>query len=173
LRLIVLRHAEAGDLGSWSRQTSKPDSLRPLTEQGGRDMKKISLALELMFGPIDKIWTSPYLRAQETAAGLESILRSKVEVVESLASGASPTAIAKVINAGLTSNDQIGENLVVVGHQPDLSMFISWATTKSDDLNFELKKAAFVWLDFENKISKGEARLSGALNLKMVKRLLG
>lgn len=98
--LVLLRHAES------ARQAAKqnrpfypdeearrpvagtPDHLIPLTDLGRRQAAEAGLALRAKFGVFDRIYVSPYLRAQDTLHGIlgaySTSERRGIEVAEDL-----------------------------------------------------------------------------------------
>ena len=106
----LLRHAEAAD--------GLPDADRKLTKKGKRQAKNAGLALKALGVEPGACFTSPKVRAADTARlvceplGVEHTLEPK------LAGGPfDPEALA----AGL-------KNVLLVGHDPDFSMAVHDAT---------------------------------------------
>jgi len=78
---VLLRHASAGDRGTWAGD----DLLRPLDERGRRQ----ALALrELADRGIRRIASSPYIRCIETVEPLAATLELPIEIDARLAEGA-------------------------------------------------------------------------------------
>jgi len=111
--LYLVRHAHASDL--------QPDSERPLSAKGKRQIERISSALRKK-GLIEPsvIWHSPYLRAIETATLLHEGLGLSVglEIVNGITPFDDPSKIAERI-------DRSNEDIMVVGHEPNLSSLAS------------------------------------------------
>ena len=89
--LYLVRHAIAADRGSdWP-----DDSKRPLTEQGISRFKDAVKGLRRLDVEIDEIFTSPLVRARQTAellaAGLEG--KSPVKTLDALAPGHTAAAV--------------------------------------------------------------------------------
>jgi phosphohistidine phosphatase SixA len=85
--LLVVRHADAGDKGSWTG----PDSLRPLSPTGRCQAE--GLVVRLQDYPIDRILSSPTLRCQQTAQPLAWDRFLDVEVVAALGVDAGPAQL--------------------------------------------------------------------------------
>ena len=66
MRLVVVRHADAGDREAFAK-TGKSDDLRPLSEKGRKQMKGASKGLRALVPGADLIVTSPLTRAVQTA----------------------------------------------------------------------------------------------------------
>ena len=83
MSVVLLRHASAGDRGTWAGD----DLLRPLDERGRRQ----ALALgELADRGIRRIASSPYIRCIETVEPLAARLELPIEIDARLAEGADP-----------------------------------------------------------------------------------
>src|SRR5687767_11747438 len=111
--LYLVRHAIAAARGSeWP-----DDTKRPLTERGIARFKEAVKGLRRLEVEIDEIFTSPLIRARQTAdllaAGVEG--KPPVKVLDALApghtSGAVMTQLAKVAKR---------RRVALVGHEPDL-----------------------------------------------------
>ncbi len=114
MRLYLIRHGIAVN-------RSDPDVLsdeaRELTPAGIKKMRKIVLALAKMNVNFHEIWTSPLIRARQTAqiVAEELPVTPRLRTVKSLAPSGDPNALL----------DQIGRSLhldevALVGHEPDL-----------------------------------------------------
>ena len=111
--LYLVRHAIAAERGSeWP-----DDTKRPLTERGITRFKEVVKGLHRLDVEIDEIFTSPLLRAHQTAellaAGLEG--KPSIKVLEGLAPG-HPAATVMTQLAKVARRRRIA----LVGHEPDL-----------------------------------------------------
>jgi phosphohistidine phosphatase len=104
MQLFLVRHADAAP--------GEPDELRRLTPAGRDQARVLGERLAARGIRPDAVLTSPLLRARETGAAIAGELGCESEPTDSLAPGASATAIRAAV-AGR------GETVVVVGHQPD------------------------------------------------------
>jgi phosphohistidine phosphatase len=104
VRLYLVRHAEAAP--------GEPDELRRLTPQGREQARALGQKLDADGARPGAILTSPLLRARETGGELARALDATTEPDDRLAPGATPEGVRAAI-AGR------GEEVVVVGHQPD------------------------------------------------------
>jgi phosphohistidine phosphatase len=103
----LLRHGEAED--------GSPDAERKLTEKGERQAQNAGAALAKIGVKIDGCLSSPKVRAADTARLACEQLGVEVQLEPKLAGGPfDPEALA----AGL------GENVLLVGHDPDFSMAV-------------------------------------------------
>jgi phosphohistidine phosphatase len=104
MRLYLVRHAEAAP--------GDPDELRPLTSKGREQARALGAQLRNEDASPSVILTSPLLRARETGAELAKALEVESEPDERLAPGASVDDVRDAVEGG-------GDQVVVVGHQPD------------------------------------------------------
>jgi phosphohistidine phosphatase len=104
MRLYLVRHGEAAP--------GDPDELRPLTSEGREQARALGARLRNEDASPSVVLTSPLLRARETGAELAKALDVETEPEERLAPGASLEDVRAAV-AGR------GEQVVVVGHQPD------------------------------------------------------
>jgi phosphohistidine phosphatase len=106
----LLRHAEAAD--------GSPDAERKLTKKGEKQARNAGLALKKLGVEPEACFTSPKVRAADTAKLACAPLGVDYALEPKLAGGPfDPEALA----AGL-------ENVLLVGHDPDFSMAVHAAT---------------------------------------------
>lgn len=120
MKLFLVRHADA--------KPGDPDELRPLSDQGREEARKLGERLREEGVEPDVVLTSPLLRARETADALARTTGATVETDPRLAPGATPEDVR-------TSIAGRGENVVVVGHQPDCGR-VAAALTGDDEPSF-------------------------------------
>lgn len=145
MEIILIRHgiAEAED-------GSKPDAERRLTGKGRRRFEESVPALcRLLRGKQVRIWSSPLLRARETADILAPALGATVEEFGEIAGGSFDALLEPLIQADPDSR------IVIVGHQPELG---SWSSRIcSMDLPFR-KGAAALFRLAQPVTGQGELR---------------
>ena len=113
MEIWIVRHAAARDRETWRLD----DALRPLTERGRQRFRALVARLGGRERVPSVIWTSPAVRAVQTAeilAGLEGF-RGSVEVAPWL----EPEADAA--DAETAVSELVGERFALVGHEPMLS----------------------------------------------------
>lgn len=110
MRLWLLRHGQAAPY------VRVGDALRALTEQGRFEV--LSAAIHLRGEPLDVILSSPYIRAQQTAALVHNHLEQAPPLVTF--DGITPDDSPSQALARLAARDEA--NILVVSHQPLLGM---------------------------------------------------
>src|ERR1051326_8994399 len=116
MEIYVLRHGIAVDRGTKGYSN---DSKRPLTEEGEQKMHEIAAAMLEMGLQFDLILSSTLVRAQQTAKIVADQLGEEVTTTDLL----SPDAKALELIAEI--NDEKPHQVLLVGHEPDLSQLIS------------------------------------------------
>jgi phosphohistidine phosphatase len=124
--LWLLRHGDAAQ--------GSPDAERPLTKKGERQSRIAGKALKKLGVKIDACLTSPKVRAAETARLACESLGVKPQQEPKLAGGPFD---AEALAAGL------GDNVLLVGHDPDFSMSIHAMT----GAQVRLKKGGLAGVD--------------------------
>lgn len=137
MELILIRHADAGDPGpDWPN-----DDQRPLTKSGKAQSTAIGKAMARLVPQVDLFCSSPLLRAKQTAALIcESTGWPPPEIHD-----VSPLSRIDEVMQGF---EGYGVNtLAYVGHEPTLSMLITWLLTRDDARSVvEMKKGAWALL---------------------------
>lgn len=111
----LLRHGEAVPHGS------TPDFQRELTEKGERQSRAAGAALARLGVRFDAVYTSPKVRARDTAVLAAQALGAGPEPVpvDAVAGGFDASGLRDLLTA---HGD--GETVMVVGHEPDLSQLV-------------------------------------------------
>lgn len=146
MKCYFLRHGLAEDPEQWDGK----DFDRPLTSAGKERMAREAKTIAEIVSGFDSIVTSPLLRAKQTAAIVAKAL--KMEYVEDarLGLGFNARALAEVL-----AERADAESVLVVGHEPSMSMTISQVVGGA---RIDLKKGALACVDFADVSS-----LSGEL----------
>ena len=104
----LLRHGDAAE--------GSPDAERPLTDKGREQSRAVGAALKAIGVELDACLTSPKVRAAETARlACEQLGDVEPQLEPKLAGGPFD---AEALAAGL------GEDVLLVGHDPDFSMAV-------------------------------------------------
>lgn len=162
MNLYVLRHAEALPVGGIITR----DADRHLSPRGEEDAELMGKVLAHLDPNVDIIVTSPLLRAVETGEimGKELSDHPIMHVSEHLAPGFSNSALFRELMA-LSA----GSNIVAIGHQPDLSGFISYLIAGSDDAAVAMSAGAIARLIVD--ASHDHAQLAWLFTPEVVKTL--
>lgn len=134
MKLWVLRHGEAQNQAS-------TDSARELTRRGRAQV--VQSAAHLLGAPLDAIFASPYVRAQQTAALVHEALgfARPVITVPWLTPEQSPHEVSSQLQAlGL-------ENVLLVSHQPLVGNLIGLLESGSDVQDHPMATASLAELD--------------------------
>jgi len=163
MKLYLVRHAIAEDLTN-----QEDDSLRPLTEKGREKMKRIAQALEELGVQPDLIVSSPYVRASQTASILAKELNYKEEMAYSdfLVPMAEPDDMIGEINEKFSVDE-----LMLVGHEPNLSSLASVLLAGSPDLSINFKKGGVCCLSVDDLHYDRKATLEWLVTPKISTRV--
>ncbi|HSK80134.1 MAG TPA: histidine phosphatase family protein [Thermoanaerobaculia bacterium] len=157
MKLLLIRHAIAEEPEDFAR-TGKDDRQRPLTDDGRKKMKQNAKGLRELVPEIDLLATSPLTRAAQTAAILDSVYGGLSEVeIEELSPEATPTEFLRWLRK------QKAETIAAVGHEPSLSLILSWLLTGNERRLFSFRKGGACLLEFPDEVGAGTATLLWAL----------
>src|SRR6201996_4289341 len=126
MKLLLIRHAIAEDRDEFAR-TGRDDRQRPLTDEGRKKMKQGARGLRKLVPEIDLLATSPLTRAAQTGAVVDSVYGGLKEVeIAELAPEASPVEFLSWLRK------QTAATVAMVGHEPSISLILSWLLTGSE-----------------------------------------
>jgi phosphohistidine phosphatase len=162
--LYLIRHAIAADRGSeWP-----DDTKRPLTERGMNRFRDAVKGLRRLDVAVDEIFTSPLVRAKQTAEILAAGLDGKppIKVLDALAPGHAPASL-------MTQLARVAKRrrIALVGHEPDLGELAAHLIGAGRALAF--KKGGVCRIDLGSLTSKRAASLTWFLPpavLRQIKR---
>jgi phosphohistidine phosphatase len=162
--LYLVRHAIAAERGEeWP-----DDSKRPLTERGISRFKEGVEGLSALDAAVDEIFTSPLVRAKQTAELLAAGLEGKptVKVLDALAPGhTSATVMSQLAKAAKR------RRIALVGHEPDLGELAAYLIGAKRALPF--KKGGVCRIDVESLTSKRAGALAWFVTPKVLRQLGG
>ena len=134
MKLVLFRHGPAGrrDARQWP-----DDRERPLTGIGKKRTRKAARGIAQLEPKVARIWTSPLVRARETAERLAKVYDPplKITVVDSLAPGMDP--MRDLLAESRRTPDDV---IALVGHEPDLGV-LAGRLVGRDTSPLPLKKA--------------------------------
>lgn len=144
MKIYLIRHSNAVDPGTPGYEN---DSTRPLTEKGRDKMDRIASALKGLGVEPDLIVSSPYVRARETAEIVAKMLKYKKDLAFSEA--LVPMGKADEVIGEINEKYHVDE-LVLVGHEPNLSTLVGTLTAGNPDLAITLKKGGVCCLSADD-----------------------
>ena len=159
--LYLVRHAIAAERGEdWP-----DDDKRPLTARGVARFKECVDGLERLDVAVDEIFTSPLVRARQTAeilaAGLPGTPR--VKILDALAPGHAPASVlAQLAKAARR------RRIALVGHEPDLGELAAHLIGAGRALPF--KKGGVCRIDVESLTSRRPAALTWFVTPRLLRR---
>ena len=160
--VYLVRHAIAAERGDeWP-----DDSKRPLTEAGINRFKEAVEGLAWLDVSIDEIFTSPLVRAKQTATLLASGLGNKtsVKTLDALAPGHSPRQVMNDLSRAAKRN-----RIALVGHEPGLGELAAHLIGSPRALPF--KKGGVCHIAIQGLTSRRPGELVWFLPPKVLRRL--
>ncbi|MGZ6126468.1 MAG: phosphohistidine phosphatase SixA [Myxococcales bacterium] len=143
IRVYLVRHGIAVD-----PLPGQPDESRPLTAKGRRRFRRAARAFARLGEEVGELFTSPLVRAVQTAEILARALeQDEVSVLEELRSGAPvPDLIA-----ALRSRIADGGGVALVGHDPQMSQLVVALArlAQAEAAQVEFGKGAVVRIDVD------------------------
>ncbi|HEY8133103.1 MAG TPA: phosphohistidine phosphatase SixA [Thermoanaerobaculia bacterium] len=134
--IVLLRHGIAED-----KSANKPDEKRELTEEGRRKMKEIARSLARIFPEAEAIYSSPLVRAVQTAEPVAKEYKLSINQTPALTPKGTPADFRRLLQ------EIKDEFAIFVGHEPNLSNIMLDLTKMRGDI--ELKKGGCYGIDFE------------------------
>jgi len=131
-RILFLRHGIAED-----KMGDKPDEERSLTSEGHGEMMKIGQGVETIFPRAQSIWSSPLLRATQTAQWVVKAFRQRIKIhtTDVLRPEASPKELLQFL-------DEVKDRrIILVGHEPNLTKNVVSLTHLANTSGVELGRS--------------------------------
>ena len=143
MKLYILRHGDAVESGD----SKYKETERPLTPKGIQRTKQLAHVLREMEVSFDYILTSPLTRAKETAEIIARGLKlpERLDITDHLAPSGAMEKLVEEINM----LRPVPEHVLLVGHEPYLSGFISLLCIGGPNLPVVMKKGALCRIDVE------------------------
>jgi phosphohistidine phosphatase len=151
-QLWLLRHGEAVPHGS------KPDFERELTKRGERQSEVAGAALARLGVQFDACYTSPKVRARDTARIACNALGIEPVEVESLAEDVDRRDVLELLDA-----HGADARVLIVGHEPDFSQIVYDLTGG----RIVMKKGGVAGV----RVESGEGRLATLLRPKELEQM--
>lgn len=163
MELYFLRHAIAAD-----KRPGGKDSERPLTPDGIEKMKRAAQGMRALGIKPHRIFSSPYVRARETAeltaAGLG--YKGSIDLWQSLTPDGSLKDLLNDLKP--LSPDK---TFLMVGHEPSISFFVSQLLTGTDNVQLNFDKGGLCHLHFELMANEANASLLSFMDNETLRRL--
>lgn len=163
MNLYLMRHGAAFDIGE---RTVSTDEERMLTRKGRDSTAAVISALGNACRP-ERIWTSPLVRARETAdiAARVLALGSPAARLASLIPGTDVSRVVKWLNSRRENA------LMLVGHMPDLSILATVLTSGVKEEGLALKKSGVCCIEFAGRPRAGCGRLMWLVTPPLLSKL--
>jgi phosphohistidine phosphatase len=145
MNLYLLRHGLAVELGEHGFTR---DSERPLTSKGRAKLAHVAAAIKALEISFDEVVSSPYVRARQTAEQIaeEVGFRGKIEFTEAMVPGGSASEVIHLLNRLAPWE----HGVLLVGHEPFLSDFISLLVSGHTGFPVVMKKGGLCHLSAES-----------------------
>lgn len=161
--MYLIRHAIAAERGEeWP-----DDDKRPLTARGVARFKETVEGLKKLEAGIDEIFTSPLVRAKQTADLLAAGLPGKptVKILDALAPGHTPGSLMAQL-----ARTARRRRIALVGHEPSLGELAAHLIGAGRALPF--KKGGVCRIDVESLTSRRPGALTWFVQPKMLRGLV-
>ena len=142
MNLFVVRHGIAEDA-----KPGQDDASRALTHEGTRKLRRAVQGMRDLGWRFDRVLTSPWLRAAQTADLLSPVTSGAPITTELLCKSPQSELLALIAEATAPAKKRSGT--AVVGHEPWLGELVAWLAfgDRRHGDQIELKKGGVVWLD--------------------------
>jgi phosphohistidine phosphatase len=154
LKLLIIRHAIAMEAEDFA-PTGQPDSERPLTDKGRERMAKNAEGLARLGPTPEVIATSPYARAVETTRIVSDALGvQRIETLDALTPERHPSELVRWLEV-----NRKADTVAIVGHEPHLSITITWLLSGLEESRVVLKKGGAALVEIDGPPGAGAAVL--------------
>jgi phosphohistidine phosphatase len=145
MNLYIMRHGLAVDRATPGYAF---DSKRPLTPEGRRKVQQVAKAFARMEIAFDAILASPLVRARQTAELVKEELkhRRKCLLTEHLSPGGSARQLVKLMQ----NLPEPPQDVLLVGHEPDLGQLAALLLTGGEALDIRFKKGGVARLSLRD-----------------------
>lgn len=163
--IYIMRHGIAAKRGS---PNFLDDSKRPLTSEGRIKMERIAKGLKRLGLELDWVVTSPLTRATETAQIVAETLAAKapLDLCNELRPGAN---VEKLISFLATQPER--QRILLVGHEPDLSVLAGRLIGTGHDANLSIKKGGCCLVVFNGPLMKSQGQLVWWLTPRLLRAM--
>ena len=152
VRLIAVRHGKPDSEGY------ADETLRPLSDEGRDAQRNVTEILKEENLIPNQIFTSPLLRAWETAEVIQEVLGSPIEEEQALGYDFDETRLISLIPPA-----ELDQVIMMVGHEPTLAQFVN-KLVGEEVLPQGLSKSAAAVVVFNDEVDFGEGELLTVFN---------
>ena len=137
MRLYFVRHTSAANFPA-------NDAQRALTRQGEDEARRVGVTLAEMGARPVRIFSSPLLRAQQTAGIIAQELKfpGAAQTLDELANGRKTSALLNAVSTG-------GDEIVLVGHMPSIADHVATILHAPDSVSFAFGKGSVACLEMD------------------------
>lgn len=165
MELYFIRHAIAIDRDDPSVPS---DEMRWLTDEGIQKMERAVQGLKVIVSDLHAIYTSPFVRAKQTADIVARAYgkESQVHELDELMPGAHFTSLLPI-----AKKHSPHDRIALVGHEPDFSDLIARLIAGSPVPEIEMKKGAVCRVDIPAKPELGSGTLIWLLPPSVLRKI--
>lgn len=160
--LYLIRHAHAGQ----GNPDDPQDHLRPLSAKGRQQAEILAHTCTHLGVNFDRLFSSPYSRAVQTAEPLLQLTGGALETLFELTSNAYDDLLTTL--QGVLKPDD--DTVALVGHEPFLSAFVSFLLT-GDEESVKLRFRKGMMVELGGPLRAGGLELRSALSSRQLERL--
>jgi len=163
--IFLIRHALAEERSLFQLKKLS-DSMRPLTKKGRDKFKNKAEKLKTIIGDVDLIISSSYLRARQTAEIISDLYPNiKIMTSPDLVPSSNPQDFA---NWSAKYIQKKIKRIIIVGHEPQLSVFASWLLFGSQQSRIQIKKGGCIAIKVNKLMTKNNGILKWAITSKII-----
>jgi phosphohistidine phosphatase len=161
--LFLVRHAIAAERGP----NYPDDRERPLTKEGIARFKRVVEGLKDFDVKLELVFTSPLVRASQTAELLVAGIGGKprLEVLEALSPGGRQTQVLEAVS----KHAKRARHIALVGHEPDLGELAGRLLRSRGTIAF--KKGAVCCIELDGAMPNGPGTLHWLLPPRALRKL--
>ncbi len=165
MQIYIIRHAIAELRENWGQS----DEERPLTEEGRKKMERIARGLRNMKVTFSHLYSSPLVRAQQTA----EIVGKKITVqtfaqTDLLVPEADPARLLPFLN-----EHEEEAALALVGHEPHVSSLLSFLLAGKPGSFVYFKKGGVALIEGNTPVQAGQCTLRWLLEPRHLTAIAG
>ena len=146
--VYLCRHGIAIELGE---NGTRSDSERHLSEEGKKKLREAAKGYRKAMERPRRVFTSPYLRARQTAQILAEVfgIEATAEETPSLLPEADPARALALLQGELLDKAKASP-VLVVGHEPNLGQLLGMLVTQREGTAIPLKKGMLIGIEIDD-----------------------